>query len=319
MRSPTAAATRAPIARKRAERQRVFHVAAVERDHRDADDRTEERREHQRQQHQLPSEKGADHRQHLHVAESHAFFVAEAEVDLAHQPQRSAAENDADERVAPAGRQEEAEDKPEHDARQRDDVGQDAMLEVDDEQHDHRAREQQPLNQQRGESNSRYAARNTSAGDELDNRVLNRNRRAAAAAAAAQPEIAGDRDVVVRLDRAPGSAGNAMPATSATRAAAAGGCRRSENCRRPVPKIVMQDRGRDVHRGTGGASRFSSGAAAGSVGSGHKRRFRRHADLARVGDRACKACRPDRAARRARAPAAVELLPRFRAAARFAR
>ena len=43
-----------------------------------------------------------------------------------------------------------------------------------------------------------------------------------------------------------------------------------------------QRRGRDVHRGTGGISRFSSGAAAGSVGSGHSAESSADADLARI-------------------------------------
>ncbi len=48
--------------------------------------------------------------------------------------------------------------KPDDDARQRDDVRQDAMLQVDDEEHDQRAGEHQPHEQQRRQAVDEHAA-----------------------------------------------------------------------------------------------------------------------------------------------------------------
>ena len=54
--------------------------------------RIDERNE--RQHHELPAEKGPDHRQHLHVASTHALLAGIAVVRLADKPQDAAAGND---------------------------------------------------------------------------------------------------------------------------------------------------------------------------------------------------------------------------------
>ena len=317
MRSPATLADERADREKGAERQRILHVAALERDHRHADDRAEERREHERQQHQLPAEECADHREHLHVAEAHAFFVTEAEIDFAHQPQHAAAEHDAEERVEPAGRHEEAEEKPEHDAGQRDDVGQDAVLEIDDEQHDHRAGKQQALIQHRRleqqECRQETRRRSTSSTIGYCSEIGAPHERQRPRSI----RVAENRDVVVRLQRRRGSAGSATPARRAT---IRSGSRWMQTFRKlPTASAEHRDEDRrrtERHHGTGGAAFFSSGAAAGSVGSGDSVDSRATPHFAGLRGRAGTACRARIERHAAHEAGGDQLLPRLRTRAR---
>ena len=93
-------------------------------------------RHRERQQHQGPPEHGADHREHLDVAEPEPFDAPHPVIGLGERPRQPAPEEDANQRGRPAWRQEEARGEPDHDAWQRDHVRQDLVLEVDREQDD---------------------------------------------------------------------------------------------------------------------------------------------------------------------------------------
>jgi hypothetical protein len=126
------------------------------------------------------------------------------------------------------------------------------MLEIDHEQHDHRARKQQPRHEHRGRFEQEVRTEEHRAGDELDDRILNRNRRAAVPAPATQPEVTKNRDVVVRFYR--------LVAVRAMRAGPHQRFAQGQAINADVQKAADsrpehhdEDRGRDVHRGTGDA------------------------------------------------------------------
>ena len=115
--------------------------------------------------------------------------------------QDQAAGHGTDERLAKAGRQHQAERQPDHDARQRDDVRQDAMPEINREEHDHRGGEQRGGRQAAASARTARPRRRRSAPvDELQRSELRRDRGAASRATAAQREPADDRDVLPRPD-----------------------------------------------------------------------------------------------------------------------
>ena len=125
------------------------------------------------------AEKRADHREHLDVAEAHRLVLAQAVTRPPRSPRagrRRAGCRASD--IRPGGR-EQLNAKPDDDARQRDDVGQNLVLEIDGEQHDQRAGEQQPAASSGvdAEHVPVRAAKN-SRGHGLDDRILQRDRRA---------------------------------------------------------------------------------------------------------------------------------------------
>jgi hypothetical protein len=160
-------------------------------------DRTAEKRgQEERDQRHLPAQKRPHHRDHLDVAEAKRFLAQHAAHQLAHAEQQQAAGDGPDERVSKPRRQHEAERQADDDPRQRDDVGQDAVLEVDHEQDDHRAGEDEACRQQpRGTEQPRGPGKEDRR-DEFDDRVLNRDRGLAPAAASPQHEPAEDGQIL---------------------------------------------------------------------------------------------------------------------------
>ena len=94
-------------------------------------------------------EEGADHRQHLEVAATHAFLSRVAVVRLGDRPENAIAQQRPEDRIDDARRQHQADDQPDDDARQCDDVGKQVMLEIDREQRDQRGREDDADDHQR--------------------------------------------------------------------------------------------------------------------------------------------------------------------------
>ena len=79
-------------------------------------------------------------------------------------------------RPGPGGRTE-REQKPDDDARKRDGVRQQMVLEVDREEHDHRAREQQPRNEERVGAEHDVVQHEHDHRHQLDDRIAERDRR----------------------------------------------------------------------------------------------------------------------------------------------
>ncbi len=149
MASPATAAMNAPTARNVPNGIAYLSDSFSRNEHEHADDRAEKRREDERQHHRLPAEKRADHAQHLDVAHPEPFLVADAVVDFGDQVEASRPGGGADDRVHPAGPgADQVEQDADDDARERDDVGQDLMLEIDDEEGDERPGERQPRDQE---------------------------------------------------------------------------------------------------------------------------------------------------------------------------
>jgi hypothetical protein len=90
-------------------------------------------------------------------------------------------------RLAEAGRPNQAEQQPEDDARQCYHVGQDALVQVDHEEHDHRRAEQQARDQEQRRPEEPRGGGEDDPGRELDERILQRDGRLAAGAAASEP------------------------------------------------------------------------------------------------------------------------------------
>ncbi len=109
----------------------------------------------------------------------------------------AAADEHADERRHQAGRQEHARGEAQDDAREGDGVGQQVVLEIDGKQHDQRAGEQQPDDEQRVPAEDRPMDEEDGHCGELQRRVADRDAAAALAAAAAEQQIADDGNVVV--------------------------------------------------------------------------------------------------------------------------
>lgn len=120
-----------------------------------AEDAAQQRAGKDGEQRQFGSEKCSDHSHELYVAESHAFNVAQPEVDLADCIYKESAEGGSDERFderncserpvkreqspgervwKSANRNKDAEDQTSDEARNREDVGKQVMLEIDEDQ-----------------------------------------------------------------------------------------------------------------------------------------------------------------------------------------
>src|SRR4249919_676765 len=78
--------------------KRITQVTPPRENDKKPDDGAGNRREHQSDEHELPPEERADHREHLDVAPTHAFLPRVAIVRLANEPERSAADQNADRR-----------------------------------------------------------------------------------------------------------------------------------------------------------------------------------------------------------------------------
>ena len=123
--------------------------------------------------------------------------------------------------------------RPDGDAGQRDDVGQELMVEVDEAQDQERG-DEQPSRRRRcsvgpcssGEPEPQQPVRG------LDRGIAPGDRRAAVAAAPSQQQPAEDGHVVARPSIGHRSRDSARAGSRPTRRAAAGGCRRSRSCRR---------------------------------------------------------------------------------------
>ena len=114
--------------------------------------------------------------------------------------QNAGAEQHAEQRIAPARRRDETQQHAGHDPWQRDRVRKDLMFEIDPEERDQDAHEQQPADQQRTERRDPHHQHKQQRRDQLDDRILNRNRVPRTCgngrAASSQPKI---RNVVVPL------------------------------------------------------------------------------------------------------------------------
>ena len=105
-----------------------------------------------------------------------------------------------DERRDPPRRQREAEREPDDDARERDDVRQDLVLEIDCEEDDERRRECQPGQEQPLGPDDEIVQQEEPACQGFDDRVARGNRGAAGRALAAEGQPAQQRHVVVPAD-----------------------------------------------------------------------------------------------------------------------
>ena len=95
---PKSSAAIAPSPRKTPNGKQHLHVSlALPRHQHDADDRTGQHTDKDRQNRESPTEISADHEHHLHVAEAHRFDAAQFFPRPTHQPQRTAADQRADE------------------------------------------------------------------------------------------------------------------------------------------------------------------------------------------------------------------------------
>src|SRR5204863_2566070 len=90
-----------------------------------------------------------DHRQHLDIAHPETFLMSNPPVGLENRPQRAAADDDANQRVDPARFGKKAEEEPDDDAGNGDQVGQDVMLQIDREENDQRAAEYQSRDEEK--------------------------------------------------------------------------------------------------------------------------------------------------------------------------
>ena len=97
------------------------------------------------------------------------------EICFADQPEHAAADDDADQGGLPAGRQERAEREADHHARQRDAIGQDAVIQVDERQDDQHGGEHQPHDEQRAGLEEQTVQRKDDAGERFNGRIARRD------------------------------------------------------------------------------------------------------------------------------------------------
>jgi hypothetical protein len=187
---------------ERPERNGRSRIAATHEHPDEANDGSGKRCNQQGDRNRTPSQKGADHRQELHVAATHPLATGEPEVSFGDGPEQPAAEKDADQRSLPARiSDQEGRNETDGDSRKTHHVRNDLMVEVDEAHDDQGAEEHQSDEslQPGTEGIERHDSRN--AGEDLDHRVAYRDSGAAFPATASQQQIAHHRDVVVGTDR----------------------------------------------------------------------------------------------------------------------
>ena len=143
-----------------------------------------------------PPEEGPDHGEHLHVAHAHPLAAPQAEVGLADRPENRPSRDRADRRRLPPRLPPQAARQPRRHARQGDDVGQDAVPEVDRGQRDHRRCEEQADRQQRLPAELPVLQDEHERGDGLHRGIGRRYRGPAGPAAAAEGHPAQHRHVL---------------------------------------------------------------------------------------------------------------------------
>src|SRR5215204_5590043 len=97
---------------ERTERQSVLQAAAARGNEEAASQRSGQGRKHQGQQNELPAKERADHGQELDVPHAKPFLSAEAIIGFGYRVKKSAADDQANKRTHPPGREKEAADEP---------------------------------------------------------------------------------------------------------------------------------------------------------------------------------------------------------------
>ena len=118
-------------------------------DERHADDHAEERCGEKRQHGERRAQERSDHRQHLDVTHAQPFDPAQPVIGFAHDERHEPAKDHAEQRADEIGRRDQAECHARNDGREGNGVGQQALADIGDGEHDERAQENEACGEER--------------------------------------------------------------------------------------------------------------------------------------------------------------------------